>query len=438
MFKWSLLQRISTPAHSGRTSVGAVVEGLEDRRLLSAAALAHHVVHAAKQHTAAHHTTKAHTARTTKTTSAAATAAATTSSASSATTYVDQHGEILRSIPFSQAPAAVQTGLKTLAATDNVTAPAATDTVYLGNSNGVESYTLISTSTGTVTRMTVDQNGKPVTDPARTITTWATLNGTGTGSDAKAAAEISKIATALGLTAPADTDTVNVVTASDGSITYSIALARSSTTTTSTTSSDEEFHDHGALISVDANGNPVGNQVLPFSALPTAIQNGINAHLPSGATALASTSTQSVRVRTLNGLTFYSVTFSTSGTDTTVTVIAAGDLASLPSSSTAEFSTIPSAAQTALQALATANGVSGTIGATQSVTVYDEGNGTKIYSVTLSATDSSTSDTFNITISVDQAGNPTVPPQNRGGGCDGGGEGDILDRLGGRGFHHRR
>src|SRR5690349_16056255 len=209
---------MSIPAHSERASVGAVVEGLEDRRLLSAAALAHHVLHAAKQHTAAHHTTKAHAARTTKTTSAAATAAATTSSTSSATTYVDQHGEILRSIPFSQAPAAVQTGLKTLAATDNVTAPTATDTIYLGNSNGVESYTMISTSTGTVTRMTVDQNGKPVTDPARTTTTFATLNGTGTGSNAKAAAEISKIATALGLTAPADTDTVNVVTALDGSI----------------------------------------------------------------------------------------------------------------------------------------------------------------------------------------------------------------------------
>ncbi len=443
MFKWSSLNKQLTPtASTTRTSVGPVVEGLEDRRLLSAASLTHHLLHAAKQ-TAAHHTTKAHAAKVTKTTkthSAKATAALSTttatSTASGTSTYVDQDGEILRSIQFSQTPTAVQTGLKSLASTDGLTAPASTDTVYLGNSNGIETYTLIDSSTGTSTRITVDQSGKAVTDPTRSTTTFGTLNGTGTGSDAKAAAEITKIAAALGLTAPADTDTVNVVTSSSGAVTYSIALASSSTSASS--SSDEFFH-HGALISVDANGNPVGNQNLPFSALPTAIQNGIIAHTPSGAAALTSNSTQTVRVRTLNGVTFYSTTFTTTGTETTITVNNSGTITSLPSSTTANFSTIPSAAQTALQTLAAANGVSGTITGTQSVTVYDEGNGTTIYSVTLSATDSSTSQTFNLTISVDQAGNPTVPPQNRGGGgCGGDGDGDILDHLGGRGFRHHR
>src|ERR1700761_8313357 len=41
-------------------------------------------------------------------------------------------------ITFSQAPAAVQTGLDALATTDSLTAPASTAKVYLGNTNGVE------------------------------------------------------------------------------------------------------------------------------------------------------------------------------------------------------------------------------------------------------------------------------------------------------------
>src|SRR5437660_7586511 len=47
-----------------------------------------------------------------------------------------------RTIQFSQAPAAVQSGLKSLASTDNVTAPTATTIVILGNFNGVETYSI--------------------------------------------------------------------------------------------------------------------------------------------------------------------------------------------------------------------------------------------------------------------------------------------------------
>src|SRR5205807_8081655 len=111
-----------------------------------------------------------------------------------------------------------------------------------------------------------------------------------------------------------------------------------------------------------------------------------------------------VRVRTANGITTYSTTFTTSGTSTTVTVNASGQLATLPSHTTAQFSTIPQAAQTELQTLATANGVATTIAATQSVNVYDEANGTTIYSVTLPASKtggSGQSYTVNITVSVD-------------------------------------
>ena len=134
-----------------------------------------------------------------------------------------------------------------------------------------------------------------MTDPTRSTTTWGTLSGTGAGSNAAAAAEINAIVTALGLTVPTATTTINVLTASDGTAKYTIHLAKSSSSGTSVTStgstSEWEIYDDTS-ITVDSNGNPVGHQELPFSVLPGTIQNGINAHLPSGATALASTSAQ--------------------------------------------------------------------------------------------------------------------------------------------------
>ena len=178
---------------------------------------------------------------------------------------------------------------------------------------------------------------------------------------------------------------------------------------------------------MDASGNPVGNQAIPFSALPTAIQTGINNHLPTGATALAAASTQSVRVQTVDGKTYYSTTFTSSGTTTVVTVDSTGALATLPSSSTTTFSSIPQAAQTELQALATADGITSTIAGTQSVTAYDEGNGTTVYSVTLSGTSSTTGNAITVTVASDQAGNPTVPPTGRGGqGCPSEGDGNVF------------
>ena len=434
-----------------------MIESLEDRTLLSASGA--HALHTALKHSTKVHAATVKPAKVTHTKAAksskhhkgsatpnviASNAASSTSTTSTGSTTAvpifGDRGHILSTIPFSEAPTAVQNGLTSLASTDHLTAPTATDTVHLGNRNGVETYSLLITSTGTQTDITVDQNGNPVTQPTLTTTTFGTLSGTGTGSDAAAAAEITAIASALGLTTPASTDTVNVSTTAGGAVTYSIHLARStssSSTSTNTTTDDHDFFEnHGETITVDGNGNPVGAQELPFSVMPTKIQNGINAHLPTGATALAATSTQSVRVLTIDGTTYYSTTFDTSGTQTTVTVDAAGDLASLPSSSTADFSTIPAAAQTELQTLATANGVSGTISGTQTVNVFNEGNGTTIYSVSLSATNSTTSQTYMLTISVDQAGNPTVPPQNFGAGpgdCGGGFAGSGFAGLFGSG-----
>ena len=332
------------------------------------------------------------------------------------------HGHGTSTIQFDQASTAVQAGLDALATADNLTAPASTSTqtVYLRNANGVESYTIDITGTGTVTALTVDQNGNPVTAPTKSTTTFGAITST------TVTAEITAIATALSLTAPTSTTSVSVSTAANNVATYTVRLASSTTTTTGR-------HARSTTISVDSNGDPVGNQSIPFSVLPTAIQGFLNAHVPTGSTALATTSTQTVTVRTLNGVTSYSVTFTGTGTTTTISVNSTGTLVTLPSTSSVDFDTLPTAAQTELQTLATADGVTTTIASTQTVSAYNEGNGTTIYTVTLSGsgTDSSgNATTTSVTISVDENGNPTVLPNDAGGGGGSGGCGN----MGGSGF----
>ena len=63
-------------------------------------------------------------------------------------------------------------------------------------------------------------------------------------------------------------------------------------------------HARTTVISVDANGDPTGNESVPLSTLSTAIQNGLTSNAPAGATALPSTSL--IAVRTINGVTTYS------------------------------------------------------------------------------------------------------------------------------------
>jgi len=310
----------------------------------------------------------------------------------------------LNSIEFSQAPTAVQTGLDSLATTDGLTPPASTSTqtVFLGNRNGVETYSIDLNGTGTMSVLTVDQNGSPVTAPTNGTTTSGALPGPVT-------TEIAAIATALNLTAPASTDNIRVSTPNGGTSLYTVRFTASS-------SSSSTFV-RGRTIVIDANGNPVGNTNLPFAAMPAAIQNGLNNNLPTGASALDPTSTQSVSVRTNSGVTTYSTAFTTSGTSTTVTVDATGALAKLPSHSTTTFSTLTMTVQDAINTLAGDNGVTTPLAGTQSVQVYDEGNGTTIYSVNVpgSKTGSSGSTfSFNLTISVDQAGNPTTLPNGGG------------------------
>jgi hypothetical protein len=392
------------------------IETLEDRQLLSASPAHHHSLHAHKTTSTARHASKHHSSS--SSTSTKTTASIVTSDNSSATSDPTKYGGFGRqidSIAFDLTPTAVQSGLTSLAGTDGLTAPTSTQLVHLGNSNGVETYSLDYTTTGTQSRITVDENGHPVTAP--TTITWADLSGTGASSDAAAAAEITTIATALSLTAPTDTTVVNVSTTASGSV-YSVRLSSSSSTSTSTE------YDPGRTITVDSNGNPVGNQNIPFSTLPSTIQGYINANLPTGATALDPTSTQTVNVRTIDGVATYATRFTTTGTTSTVTVDLAGDVVTPTAPTTETFSAIPQLAQTELQALATAEGVTATIATTQTVKVFAELNGTTVYSVTLSDTDSTTSDTYNITVSSDQLGDPTVPP-GFGGGFAGAGFGGF-------------
>lgn len=326
-------------------------------------------------------------------------------------------GHLGPTIEFSQAPAKVQAGLDALATADGLADPTSTQTVYLSNVNGVERYSVDVAGTGTTTVLTVNQNGAAVTAPTKSATTFGDLQ----AADSAAANEITAIASALNLTAPASTTSVNVTTPSGGTAIYSVRLSSSSTS-----------GGRGTTVTVDANGNPVGNQNLPFSVLPSAIQAGL--------TSLAGTtidSTAMVHVRTLNGITTYSTTIATgTGTSNTVTVNASGVAASLPSATQTTLGTLQSsdaAAATELQTLATADGYAGTLPASTVVSAYDEANGTTIYtiSVPVSQTGSSGSSTctINLTLSVDQDGNPTVLPTGGrdrglgGGGCDGNGGG---------------
>jgi len=306
---------------------------------------------------------------------------------------------VASSIQYGQAPGAVQTGLTTLATNESTAAPTTTSTITLGNHNGTETYTTTVTGTGTSSQITVDQNGNPVTAPTVTNTTFGAITNTAVTT------EITAIATALNLTAPDASASVTVITPASGPVVYVISLSPAAS------SSTHHRFTPSTTVSVDDAGDPVGNQTLPLSVFSSAIQTGLTAAAPAGATALSPTSL--VTVRTLDGQTTYSATFHATGIVTTVTVNAAGSLTNLPSTSVVTFSTLDSTVQTALQTLAADEGFTGTIDGTQNVTAYDEGNGTIVYSVRVSitvTTDSGATYTYSLTVSVDQNGNPTVPP----------------------------
>ena len=338
-------------------------------------------------------------------------------------------------ISLDLAPDAVQTGLAALASTDGVPAPATDATVYLANRDGVETYTVKITGTGTSTLLTVDVAGDALAKATRDTTTFADL-------PTAASAEITKMADALDLAAPASDADVLAVTPAGGTATYTVRL-------TPPADADVGFFRHfGQVVTVNADGLPVGNQRLPASVFPSAVVDGLNAAKPAGATAIDPTGTTDfIGVRTANGVTTYSALFTATGTRTTVTVNADGTLAALPSRSTVAFSEVPSAAQTELNALAADKGAD-PIAADAKVVAYDEANGTVIYSTTVSYTTTSGRTRY-ATASADQDGNATVPPRVGfgafGPGIDfhfgdfdspfAGGLGDVLGGLFGHGGH---
>ncbi len=124
-----------------------------------------------------------------------------------------------------------------------------------------------------------------------------------------------------------------------------------------------------------------------------------------------------------------------------MSVNTAGALAKLPTHTTTTFSALPTTVQTAINTLAADNGATGTIAGGTTVQVYDEANGATIYSVNVNGSKvglSGNSFTFNLTISVDQNGNPTTLP-NEGAAVFGGSFGGFAgDFFGGFGFFGRR
>ena len=195
---------------------------------------------------------------------------------------------------------------------------------------------------------------------------------------------------------------MNVLTA-NGVTTYSVRLTHSS--------SSSSKHPRGVTITVDADGNPAGNEDVPFSVLPTTIQNGINALGPTGSTALAASQRRpSMSARSMAWCSTRLPLRAAAHRPRSRSTPPERPRAFQPNDD--DFGALTSTVQTAIQTLATANGVSGTIASTQSINVYTEANGTVLYRATLSTTSTkNTSVTFDITITVDSDGNPTVLPR---------------------------
>jgi hypothetical protein len=320
-------------------------------------------------------------------------------------------------IDFNQIPTAAQSGLDTLAGTDQLTAPTSTQPVTLGNSNGLDTYSVTLKGTGTSNTLTVDQNGNLFTPAVRTQTTFGTLGGNGTNSNSAAASEITAIAQHLGVSAPSSSTVVHVTTGPDSSLTYNVNLPGFVSIVTNPPGAFSIISQSKRAVTVDGNGNPVGNQKIPFSVIPTAIQNELNAQAPTGET-LPSDSTKTVTVATADGQTTYAVVFKGTGIRTRITINSAGQLTDLPTSTNIEYQAVPTAAQTALQALVTSLGSGTTLNSTQSVSVYTESDGTSIYTTSVPVNTALNAGLRIVfpnsteTISVDEDGNPTVLPDD--------------------------
>jgi hypothetical protein len=201
--------------------------------------------------------------------------------------------------------------LTSLATADNTTI-AGTQTVYIRPVNSTTTYytVVLTPSTGTKITLTSDEDGNPVTPPTSSKTTFGDVT------DAAATDELASLAAALNLTAPTSTTSVTVRT-DDGLTTYTVSLAPSSGT------------GHHVQITVDAAGNPAGNERIPFSALNSTIAGGLTSL--ASAESLTIAGTQNVLVSTSGGVTTYTVRLTSSGQSVEFTVDNTG-AAATPSS----------------------------------------------------------------------------------------------------------
>jgi hypothetical protein len=203
-------------------------------------------------------------------------------------------------IPFSALPSTVSSALTALASADSLTI-SSTQPVYVRTSRGVTTYTVDLTSGGETYLFTVNTAGTLVSSTVPLI--FASIT------DTAVTAELTTLASALNLTAPTASSVVYVTTHSSGS-TYSLTLTSSS------------GHGHPTTLTVDSSGNPIGNENIPFSALPTAISDGLTALATTyGATI---SSTQSVQVTTIKGVTTYTVALVSAGQRIILTVNTSG------------------------------------------------------------------------------------------------------------------
>lgn len=204
--------------------------------------------------------------------------------------------------------AAAAAELTTLATADNLTISSTQSVNVQKLTSTTTDYSVVlAPSAGVRIRLTTDQAGNPVTPPTNSKVAFSTITNTAVTD------ELITLASDLSLAAPTATTVVDVNT-TQGLTTYSVDLAKSS------------GKGHKETITVDSSGDPAGNMVIPFSALPTG--GVIASGLSSLAAALSPTqtiaSTDNVVVATAGGETTYTVKLTGTGESIKLTVDTSG------------------------------------------------------------------------------------------------------------------
>ena len=379
-----------------------MIEVLEDRRLLSAAHLATHLIR--PQNIAGLHFAAAQTQQFSATPSAVQSglnALAPSAISASQTVYVHTvnstttyYGVVLTSSSGPNTRLVVdENGLpagnekvtfgqlsngpsndKAIAAALQKLAPsgvtiAASQPVFVRSRQGTTTFSVaFVNSNGTVTRITVDSSGSAVASPvAVPVSPTTTTFGA-------APTAVQNGLQALSSTTIPTTQSVFVQKIGGGTTLYAITIAGSTTAA-------------GSHVVVDENGLPAGNEHVTFGQLQNGpandktIANGLQSLAPSGVTIGA---TQTVFVRTFNGSTTYSVRLTNSnGTETDITVDSSGKVVTFtaPSFTTTTFGMAPSAVQAGLSAIAPSGMM---IPSAQTVFVVTINSTTTYYTIDLS------------------------------------------------------